>query len=280
MQWVAECTVGKGSYKAVLIALANVHHSENNSCFASIPGLVKFTELNWKTVSAAIDFLSEAGFISVEKRPGAASKFTLNMDVTTSKLGVGKSGDLERMRAATPSKNGERTHSKFGAGEEDTTPSKNGGNPLQKRNQPPPNLEDKRVKRDKRDIKTSCQRSAPTKIEPEEFVRCAEAMWSRVQSVTQSAKQPNLNNWARDIRLLVERDGRSREEVWRVFVWANGHHFWKTNILSPGKLREKFDQLYAQSREVSHGNRKQPDRPGPVSAVERVRRKAAAAGFG
>lgn len=52
-----------------------------------------------------------------------------------------------------------------------------------------------------------------------------------------------FEKWANDIRLIRERDGRTHREICELFQWANLDGFWKTNILSPAKLREKWDQL-------------------------------------
>lgn len=52
-----------------------------------------------------------------------------------------------------------------------------------------------------------------------------------------------FEKWANDIRLMRECDGRTHREICELFQWANLDGFWKTNILSPAKLREKWDQL-------------------------------------
>jgi hypothetical protein len=48
-------------------------------------------------------------------------------------------------------------------------------------------------------------------------------------------------------RLLIDKDGYSPEQVAWMIRWATNHEFWRTNILSMSKLREKFDQLKAQA---------------------------------
>lgn len=48
-------------------------------------------------------------------------------------------------------------------------------------------------------------------------------------------------------RLLIDKDGYSREQVAWMIRWATNHEFWRTNILSMSKLREKFDQLKGQA---------------------------------
>ncbi len=74
----------------------------------------------------------------------------------------------------------------------------------------------------------------------------AKAMWEKIQPITGQARSPDFERWARDVRLLVERDGRTLEDVWRVFEFANRDQFWRANILSPAKLRKQFPALYAR----------------------------------
>ena len=98
----------------------------------------------------------------------------------------------------------------------------------------------------------------------------AEFMSKRINLI--APINPNLKTWAKNIRLMRERDGRTHQEICQVFVWANQDDFWRTNILSPAKLRKQYGQLFAKmnqevSRETyqeSGGNRK-------LSTVDRVR---------
>jgi len=75
--------------------------------------------------------------------------------------------------------------------------------------------------------------------------RCAEWISEKVLEVNQRAK-PNLDKWADMIRLMRERDNLTHREIATVFSFANKDSFWRTNILSPTKLREKFGQLEAK----------------------------------
>ena len=56
-------------------------------------------------------------------------------------------------------------------------------------------------------------------------------------------KSPNLNKWADTFRLMEERDQITPEEALRVFNLSQADEFWAGNILSPEKLRDKYDQL-------------------------------------
>jgi hypothetical protein len=56
-------------------------------------------------------------------------------------------------------------------------------------------------------------------------------------------KEPNLQAWAKEIDLMVRKDGRDPGRIQKVIQWAQKDSFWHKNILSTRKLREKFDQL-------------------------------------
>jgi uncharacterized protein YdaU (DUF1376 family) len=60
-------------------------------------------------------------------------------------------------------------------------------------------------------------------------------------------KMPNKNTWANTVRLMRERDKLTHNEMANVFTWANNDEFWSSNILSPSKLRDKWNTLLAQS---------------------------------
>lgn len=95
-----------------------------------------------------------------------------------------------------------------------------------------------------------------TNSEPPEFKNVAYSICSDILERLPKFKQPNLETWAKHIRLMVERDNRTLEEIWKVWRWVNADTFWQANILSPAKLRDKFDTLTAHmARNKSNGNR-------------------------
>jgi hypothetical protein len=75
----------------------------------------------------------------------------------------------------------------------------------------------------------------------------AKDMFSLIKLIMPKAKEPNYPSWAKDIRLMRERDGLDHQAIADVFAWANHDSFWSTNILSPKKLREHFPRLHAAS---------------------------------
>lgn len=77
---------------------------------------------------------------------------------------------------------------------------------------------------------------------------CARWLYGRILAGSPGHKQPNFDTWADEVRLMRERDGRTHREICELFGWAQDDGFWHANILSPGKLREKWDQLSIKRR--------------------------------
>ena len=62
------------------------------------------------------------------------------------------------------------------------------------------------------------------------------------------AKKPNRTKTNIEaMRLLVDNDKRTPDEVRGAIDWATNHHFWKAHILSAKKLRDKFDTMRMQA---------------------------------
>ena len=63
------------------------------------------------------------------------------------------------------------------------------------------------------------------------------------------ARTPDdLQKWAFDFDKILRLDNRSPTDVDIVIEYSQASDFWMTNVLSPGKLREKFDTLYLQAK--------------------------------
>lgn len=73
--------------------------------------------------------------------------------------------------------------------------------------------------------------------------RLAEWIFGLLRRIAPTMRSPSWSSWARDIRLMRERDKRTRRQIAELFAWANADPFWQANILSPGTLRRKWEQL-------------------------------------
>ncbi len=62
---------------------------------------------------------------------------------------------------------------------------------------------------------------------------------------------PSLQRWALQIDRLIRLDHRPQEEIRHVIVFAQTNSFWRSNILSGQKLREKYTTLLLQMKPQS-----------------------------
>lgn len=76
-----------------------------------------------------------------------------------------------------------------------------------------------------------------------EDLTTAQWMFRRVQVIAPTALEPNWAQWANVIRLMRELDQRSHRDICELYDWVSRDAFWCTNVLSPQKLRQKWDQL-------------------------------------
>jgi hypothetical protein len=69
-------------------------------------------------------------------------------------------------------------------------------------------------------------------------------------------KRPEITKrWRDAARLMLDRDGRTERQVMTAIDWCQDNEFWRANILSMPKLREKYDQLRLQASRVNgNGN--------------------------
>lgn len=74
----------------------------------------------------------------------------------------------------------------------------------------------------------------------------AKYLFEKIKGNNPKQKEPNFDTWSNDFRLMREKDNRELQEIKDVIDWCQADPFWQGNILSPKKLREKFDQLTIQ----------------------------------
>lgn len=87
----------------------------------------------------------------------------------------------------------------------------------------------------------------------QEDLTCAEWIWKKIRKLYEDAaeadgevvlpKEPSWTVWANDVRLMRSQDGRTHRQICELFGRANRDSFWCKNILSPAKLRDKWDDL-------------------------------------
>ena len=106
-----------------------------------------------------------------------------------------------------------------------------------------------------------------TYVEDSDPLRLSAFLLEEIRRNKADFKGPSdLQMWARVFDLMVRHDHRSPEAIERVIKWAQADHGdgtgrwkgWASNILSPGRLREKFDEL-----EMKMQGKPKPQERGP-----------------
>ncbi|MEU4092028.1 hypothetical protein [Streptomyces sp. NPDC026673] len=69
------------------------------------------------------------------------------------------------------------------------------------------------------------------------------------------SQRPTITKaWRTAARLMLDRDGRTEEQVHTAIKWCQDSEFWRANILSLPKLRAKYDTLRLQASRPAGGN--------------------------
>ena len=97
-------------------------------------------------------------------------------------------------------------------------------------------------------------------VEGENPLRLSRFLFSRILTNNPKAKEPNYQTWAKQVDLTLHTDKRTPEDIQAVIDWCQDDEFWRLNVLSTKKLREKFDQLYLKMTKGG-GNGKPPPQP-------------------
>ena len=135
---------------------------------------------------------------------------------------------------------------------------KNGEKPLKSVNTPSKSVspEDRRLKIEDRRLKIE-DKIFLSEFSNENYGRLVFLLRDLILQNNSKAKITNsqLKNWYKEVRLMVERDNRTLEEIEFVITKSQDDSFWKENILSMEKLREKFDQLWIKFKNENIGFR-------------------------
>lgn len=79
-------------------------------------------------------------------------------------------------------------------------------------------------------------------------VQLSKHLFSLIQSRNPKAKDPNHQEWAKHIDLMLRIDGRSEQEIRRAIDWCQADDFWFSVILSTKNFRKQYDKLYAAAQ--------------------------------
>lgn len=257
--------VGNPLRKLVLIKMAD-NANDKGECWPSYQHIADHCECSKSAVKAHITALIKMGLLSKENRLGVnngkgntSNIYMLTLDNPVSPESI----------APVASKNTGVAGESTGGASENTAPVSPAGTPCGTTWHQNQSLEPK-------DKNPSCQVAAQPDVSPDdvflsrhpdavvfsakkkiwgsaEDLKCAEWIRSRIVKLYEQAaetdgevarpKEPNWADWANEIRLMSTQDGHTHKQICELFAKANRDPFWCKNILSPSKLREKWDDL-------------------------------------
>jgi hypothetical protein len=205
----------------------------------SLAVLAEETGLNESTVKRHLNDLETAGWV-IRARPsprdarlhGARTRYRLAIPPGAEEALVGAQEAQEGAESAQ------------GEGAEEA---------LSGRTQRP--KEDLRSSSDQDQIKdTSEEPEEPRRVDVEQICR---HLADRIEG--NGSKRPNITKkWRTEARLLLDKDGRTVEQVVKAIDWCQDDTFWKANVLSMPKLREQYDRLRLDAQRKRAGPSDRP----------------------
>jgi hypothetical protein len=109
-----------------------------------------------------------------------------------------------------------------------------------------------------------------------EFI-LSEYLFKKIKSRNPNHKAPNFQNWSAVFDKILRIDKRDKSDVSRVIKWAQEDYFWQNNILSPGKLREQYDQLYLKMSQSGSKQASEDDKRKSEELIKQQQNKEATA---
>ena len=127
---------------------------------------------------------------------------------------------------------------------------------------------DKNVKNDK-NVKKKDKRYSRKQVYDDSSVyyKLAIYFYEQIKNNNPNHKKPNLQNWADDISKMIELDKRTEKQVKYLMQWVQQDEFEMVNVMSPAKLRKRFDNLIMKVK------REKQQLPANVTPIDDKKRK-------
>lgn len=111
----------------------------------------------------------------------------------------------------------------------------------------------------KKSVKTDkSEKSVKTFVPDSDEYRLSQLLFDLMRKNNPTCKEQNIQSWCKHIDFMIRLDGRTHEQIETIINFSQNDNFWKANILSTSKLREKFDTLTMQDK------KKQPSQQQPT----------------
>lgn len=213
--------------KLVLIALANHARPDGTSAFPAVATIARYTLLSERSIRTHLDTLQAEGLI-VPCDPSIVAAYISRTDRRPQGWNLNMGG-VQRVqvvteRGANGAPNGVQEFPQRGAGD-----SERGAGVA-----PEPYI----------------TVQEPYKGETSQPSSEAKRLCSLLADlmVRNGSRRPTITKgWIAEMDRMMRLDGRTVAETEGAIRWSQSHSFWKANIMSPMKLRAKFDTMRLQA---------------------------------
>lgn len=220
--WAYQQNVSTGA-KFVLVALADLA-DEGHSCYPGQAKLATMTGQSERSVRRQLAELALAGFIRRDRRFDRAGHRTSDRYV----LPVG-----HRIPTGQSDQRSDRPEAKPTRGHRDQRPDTT----ALPAKYDSPTGQDVRVSLSEPPEKNPSSDAARLDVE-----RICKHLADRIEA--NGSRRPAVTErWRKSARLMLDVDQRTEEKIVKAIDWCQADEFWRSNILSLPKLREKYDQL-------------------------------------
>jgi len=96
------------------------------------------------------------------------------------------------------------------------------------------------------------------------FGRITSFFFEKLKEMNPKIKPTNLSQWAKEMKLLIEKDGRSEEEITKIIEYIAEQHTnpksdftWSQAVISPQKLRKHFATIWLEISKKKPAQEKQ-----------------------
>lgn len=223
MEWVWNHSSARDGQLLVLLAIADNANHEGRNAFPSIAELCRKSRLSQRGVRYALRGLEEAGCVitTPQAGPGGCNRYQVVMDpaeiaAPPADIAGGQilqDGNLQQQGGQSAT--AEVSQIAPVTVLEPTTNPKDSSSPIADATDDPI----------RGDVERVCRHLAD-------------------RIVANGSKRPRITEtWRKQARLLMDKDGKSEEQVHAAIDWCQNDPFWRGNVMSMPTLRSQYDRL-------------------------------------
>lgn len=226
MSWVWEHSRSEGIDRLVLLAIADAAADHGGDAWPSVASLSRKAKVDPRTVQRAVRRLVESGELQLRQNAGRNGVNVYRVTMTcgaTPPPAERHPGTESPRHSATPAE------SRDTPGTQSPTPRHS-------------------ATRTVLEPSTTRPKNSSSELRPD-VERLCQHLADRIEA--NGSKRPAVGQrWRDAARLMLDTDGRTEQQIHNAIEWCQADEFWRANVLSMPKLRDKYDALRLAAQRV------------------------------